>query len=133
MMKVICLVLASNGEFKKNPRSRLLSLDPCASINNCVENGSVPEWLMGADCKFAGYRLRWFKSNPAHYPRPCSSAVEHTLGKGEVTSSSLVTGLQKLVGKSFVKLSSDRGNMEVYRARLALGLVVEFPLISLNH
>jgi hypothetical protein len=25
-------------------------------------------------------------------PRPCSSAVEHTLGKGEVTSSILVTG-----------------------------------------
>ena len=27
-----------------------------------------------------------------HHNRPCSSVVEHTLGKGEVTSSILVTG-----------------------------------------
>ena len=31
---------------------------------NRVE-GSMPEWLMGADCKSAGFRLRWFKSSSA--------------------------------------------------------------------
>ena len=55
--------------------------------------GSVPEWLMGADCKSAGYA--YAGSNPA-WPtitaRPCGSVVEHTLGKGEVTSSILVMG-----------------------------------------
>ena len=61
---------------------------------------------MGADCKSAGYA--YAGSNPARpttnqvksakyafclLERPCSSVVEHTLGKGEVTSSILVTGL----------------------------------------
>ena len=57
-----------------------------------VDGGSMPEWLMGADCKSAGYA--YAGSNPARpiHTRPCSSAVEHTLGKGEVTSSILVTG-----------------------------------------
>ncbi len=54
--------------------------------------GSLPEWLMGADCKSAGYA--YVGSNPT---RPTtslhSSAVEHSLGKGEVTSSILVEGL----------------------------------------
>ena len=31
------------------------------------EEGSVPEWLKGADCKFAGESLHWFESSPAHY------------------------------------------------------------------
>lgn len=47
---------------------------------------------MGADCKSAGYA--YVGSNPT---RPTtslhSSAVEHSLGKGEVTSSILVEGL----------------------------------------
>lgn|GEM_PF-2508915 len=30
-------------------------------------DGSVPEWLMGVDCKSTGYHLRWFESNPAHH------------------------------------------------------------------
>ncbi len=30
------------------------------------EYGSVPEWLMGMDCKFIGESLRWFESSPAH-------------------------------------------------------------------
>ena len=46
---------------------------------------------MGADCKSAGYA--YVGSNPT---RPTtslhSSAVEHSLGKGEVTSSILVEG-----------------------------------------
>ena len=49
---------------------------------------------MEADCKSAGYA--YAGSNPArpiHDVCPRSSAVEHTLGKGEVTSSSLVAGL----------------------------------------
>lgn len=52
----------------------------------------MPEWLMGADCKSAGYA--YAGSNPARpiHAGPCSSAVEHTLGKGEVTSSILVMG-----------------------------------------
>lgn len=58
-------------------------------------NGSMPEWLMGVDCKSTGYA--YAGSNPARpttiYLRPCSSVVEHTLGKGEVMSSILITGL----------------------------------------
>ncbi len=53
----------------------------------------MPEWLMGADCKSAGYA--YVGSNPTRpttFSRPCGSVVEHTLGKGEVTSSILVTG-----------------------------------------
>jgi hypothetical protein len=59
-----------------------------------VEDGSMPEWLMGADCKSAGYA--YAGSNPARpiHACPCSSAVEHTLGKGEVTSSILVMGFR---------------------------------------
>ena len=37
--------------------------DSCANINICERNGSVPEWLMGADCKSAGYA--YAGSNPA--------------------------------------------------------------------
>ena len=81
--------------------------------------GSVAEWSMAADCKSAGVSLRWFKSIPAHIKFSGSSsvgrasafqaegrgfesrlpltayiaqAVEHFLGKEEVTSSSLVVG-----------------------------------------
>ncbi len=66
--------------------------------------GSVPEWLMGADCKSADYV--YVGSNPTrpivHAFASChrailekcprSSVVERTLGKGEVTSSTLVGG-----------------------------------------
>ena len=48
---------------------------------------------MGADCKSAGYA--YAGSNPARPMCPCSSVVEHTLGKGEVTSSILVKGFRK--------------------------------------
>ncbi|CCI32315.1 Similarity (fragment) [Microcystis sp. T1-4] len=34
-----------------------------ATINNRGINGSVPEWLMGADCKSVGYA--YAGSNPA--------------------------------------------------------------------
>ena len=73
---------------------------------------------MAADCKSAGVSLRWFKSIPAHISGSSSvgrasafqaegrgfesrlplttayiaQAVEHFLGKEEVTSSSLVVG-----------------------------------------
>ena len=60
--------------------------------------GSVPEWLMGADCKSAGYA--YAGSNPArpiHLASPCGSVVEHTLGKGEVTSSILVKGFLVII------------------------------------
>ena len=74
---------------------------------------------MAADCKSAGVSLRWFKSIPAHTSGSSSvgrasafqaegrgfesrlplvayiaQAVEHFLGKEEVTSSSLVVGSQ---------------------------------------
>ena len=74
---------------------------------------------MAADCKSAGVSLRWFKSIPAHISGSSSvgrasafqaegrgfesrlpliayiaQAVEHFLGKEEVTSSSLVVGSQ---------------------------------------
>jgi hypothetical protein len=48
---------------------------------------------MGADCKSAGYA--YVGSNPTRPIRincPCSSAVERTLGKGEVMSSILIMG-----------------------------------------
>lgn len=65
-----------------------------------IEKGSMPEWLMGADCKSAGYA--YAGSNPARPTfRPCGSVVEHTLGKGEVTSSILVTG------SSYIKLITN--------------------------
>jgi hypothetical protein len=36
---------------------------PYATISNRGRGGSVPEWLMGADCKSAGYA--YAGSNPA--------------------------------------------------------------------
>ena len=50
---------------------------------------------MGVDCKSTSYA--YAGSNPAWptiyiSPCPCGSVVEHTLGKGEVTSSILVMG-----------------------------------------
>jgi hypothetical protein len=89
----------------------------CAIISDGGMDGSMPEWLMGADCKSAGYA--YAGSNPARpiHSRgmsfefsvlkqkllelkiqnsksncPCGSVVEHTLGKGEVISSILITG-----------------------------------------
>ena len=35
----------------------------CIIMGNCDINGSMPEWLMGADCKSAGYA--YAGSNPA--------------------------------------------------------------------
>ena len=60
----------------------------------CV--GSVPEWLMGADCKSAG--KAYVGSNPTRpnilyfINSPCNSVVEYFLGKKKVTSSILVKG-----------------------------------------
>ncbi len=55
----------------------------------------MPEWLMGADCKSAGYA--YAGSNPARPTTisqcPYSSGVEHFIGNEEVMSSNLITGL----------------------------------------
>ena len=57
----------------------------------------MPEGLKGADCKSAGYA--YVGSNPTRPTTistpigPHGSVVEHSLGKGEVTSSNLVEGL----------------------------------------
>ena len=55
----------------------------------------MPEWLKGADCKSAG--SAYVGSNPTRPTfflfSPCSSAVEHTLGKGEVSGSSPDEGI----------------------------------------
>ena len=58
------------------------------------EIGSVPEWLMGADCKSAGYA--YVGSNPTRpifSTSPCSSPVEHSLGKGELSDSNPDEGI----------------------------------------
>lgn len=36
-------------------------------------NGRVPEWTKGSDCKSDGFRLRWFESAPAHW----SSSIDY--------------------------------------------------------
>ena len=67
-------------------------LHPLAD-NVSGRTGSVPEWLMGADCKSAG--AAYVGSNPTRptFKSPCSSAVEHSLGKGEVSGSSPDEGI----------------------------------------
>jgi hypothetical protein len=57
-----------NSGFKKNSwySTRLVLISIFVG-----ENGSVPEWLMGADCKSAGYA--YAGSNPA---RPTPTEVE---------------------------------------------------------
>ena len=55
----------------------------------------MPERLQGADCKSAG--SAYVGSNPTRPTLncPCSSAVEHSLGKGEVSGSSPDEGMNK--------------------------------------
>ena len=31
-----------------------------------LDNGSLPEWLKGTDCKSVGLRLPWFETTTAH-------------------------------------------------------------------
>jgi hypothetical protein len=71
----------------------------CQQFNN--DPGRLPKWPKGTDCKSVVRRLRRFESFTAHYPGSCrdstisahiAQSVEHTLGKGEVTSSNLVVG-----------------------------------------
>jgi hypothetical protein len=71
----------------------------------------MPEWLMGADCKSAGYA--YAGSNPARpiHNCPCGSVVEHTLGKGEVMSSILITGFCN----SFVSFLFLNGFKELFK------------------
>ena len=72
---------------------------------------------MGADCKSAGYA--YVGSNPT---RPTtslhSSAVEHSLGKGEVTSSILVEGFIQM-GFSIVS------KLAVVDSDTLIGLITE--------
>ncbi len=45
-----------------------VTIDVCRQVSNTVRIkvvGSMPEWFMGADCKSAGARQRWFKSSSA--------------------------------------------------------------------
>lgn len=79
---------------------------------------------MGVDCKSTSYA--YAGSNPAwptifaiafaacfdnlllqHTFCPCGSVVEHTLGKGEVTSSILVMGFLIFLRRNFTALLND--------------------------
>ena len=31
------------------------------------QDGEVPEWLKGTDCKSVGFGLRWFETSPLHH------------------------------------------------------------------
>jgi hypothetical protein len=77
-------------------------------IVNREWRGSMPEWLMGADCKSAAratlvqIQLGPFMKNNASWSffkahsnpiRLCSSVVEHFIGNEEVTGSIPVKGL----------------------------------------
>ena len=69
------------------------------------EFARVAEWLKASDCKSDLVRVRRFESVPVQLKynserkftgelfRRCSSVVERLLGKDEVTSSILVSGL----------------------------------------
>ena len=39
--------------------------------------GKIPEWPNGADCKSAGFYLRWFESISSHLMRPVGVAKSH--------------------------------------------------------
>ena len=55
------------------------------------ENGQIPEWPNGADCKSAGLRLRWFESIFAHVEiAEVAQLIEHQPSKLRVASLSLV-------------------------------------------
>jgi hypothetical protein len=51
----------------------------------------MPEWPKGADCKFAGLRLRRFESFSIHHAH-LAQLVEHVLGKDEVVRSIRIVG-----------------------------------------
>ena len=58
-----------------------------------TDQGQVPKWPTGSDCKSDGVRLRGFESLPAHWlRRPHSSGVERILGKNEVMGSNPIEG-----------------------------------------
>tara|TARA_B100000700_G_scaffold254957_1_gene287478 strand:+ start:4708 stop:5037 length:330 start_codon:yes stop_codon:yes gene_type:complete len=72
---------------------------------------------MGADCKSAGYA--YVGSNPTRHilsTSPFSSAVEHSLGKGEVSGSSLDEGtaLNRTQGKQSkaLKIAKNSGRLK---------------------
>jgi hypothetical protein len=85
--------------------------------------GRLPKWPKGTDCKSVVRRLRRFESFTAHYPKIIGTArfahiaqsVEHTLGKGEVTSSSLVVGS---VADKFYVCEKEK---ETWRSRNLIG------------
>ena len=53
--------------------------------------GRVPEWPNGADCKSAGFHLRWFESIRAHNnDAEVAQLIEHQPSKLRVASLSLV-------------------------------------------
>ena len=76
--------------------SKVLDRDN-AAVNKNI--GKIPEWPNGADCKSAGFYLRWFESITSHYKvpigvaKPTATVREGRLGSlrfGEVTGGCLV-------------------------------------------
>ena len=66
--KVSCRAFKADSSFVRESLKKLFSnplstQNLSATINNRGSNGSMPEWLMGADCKSAGYA--YAGSNPA--------------------------------------------------------------------
>ena len=73
--------------------------------------GRVPEWPNGADCKSAGFHLRWFESIRAHNnDAEVAQLIEHQPSKLRVASLSLVfrssclcsSGVEHFLGKEEV-------------------------------
>ena len=55
-----------------------------SGTNGAGEQGHIPEWPNGADCKSAGVRLRWFESICAHM---------HKAGNGKKLRRSIYIGM----------------------------------------
>ena len=75
----------------------------------------MPEWVKGADCKSAG--SAYVGSNPTRPTLncPCSSAVEHSLGKGEGSGSSPDEGMAKSIAtKEVIRNKLRLNNSQIY-------------------
>ena len=82
---------------------------------HCItyEDGGLPEWLKGADCKSAGVSLRWFKSNILHHGRPNKNNV-------------LVQGVELEAG---IRGNSSIGRASAFQAE-GCGFETRFPLCA---
>ena len=69
----VCLCWRSSGVEQLPCKQRVGGSNPLASsrrgaeFGGSPEDGEVPKWPKGADCKSAGTRLRGFKSSPPHH------------------------------------------------------------------